>query len=415
MSLINNKIVNECEFIEKANLKINKIQKQLLQSKSDEKEIIVYFNEQLRNIDKAQTELINLIKIKMGLLRQKVNIIFTEYQNQFTKNKLIYKTFIDELNSTVENLEIITKGSSDQEEIKGYVDGKLDNMISHFDNFSLSNTNLFPFYLPPQPLTLSDDAFGVLKYKNSIKSNHWINLDECIFNSNDNLEENLSQIFSSSKNVFNQNLYNEVKTEQNTNTPFKSEQTSKPIFNTATEATKKINLSKFENNILALNHSNKQKKSINVRELSEMISSGFTLQKNNSHLNCPSSNSKRVMTQPSIEEKNVKNNAYVKGRNKSIGKPGRELSKQSSKKSNLNKEYLSTEASKGSHSLSKKKSTSIVKKMLNQSPPRFSCKSSRVTSGSRSKKIPCKGKKNSIPIGKKITSSRSYRCIQTEG
>lgn len=209
--------------------KIKKIQVSIQELNQKEKEIILYYEKQKNKINSLFLGISTKIENIKRTFIEKINFLYNKQEKSFlsTKNKISCFTnqitriqnLYEQVNC-LDNIHII-ESSKEQTNLE------LDNIIKEIGDYmkTTSNLQIFPYFLPPCSVHLSNYIFGEIKYTNNIgvedDYNDWLNMSECLAESKDFLEDtyNKSNTQFNQKNIFNNNLLNEgavsVKTKSN--------------------------------------------------------------------------------------------------------------------------------------------------------------------------------------------------------
>lgn len=207
------------QYIEEIISKIKKIQVSIQKLNQKEKEIILYYEKQKKKINSLFSGVTKKIENVKRTFIEKINFLYNEQEKNFlsTKNKI--SCFTDTINriqnlyeqvNCLDNIHII-ESSKEETNIK------LDNIIKEINDYikTTNNLQIFPYFLPPTSVHMSNCIFGEIKYTNNIEAednyNDWLNMSECLVESKDFLEDtyNKSNTQFNQKNIFNNNLFNE--------------------------------------------------------------------------------------------------------------------------------------------------------------------------------------------------------------
>ena len=210
-----NEITN---YINEVENKIKIIQKQINSYKKVEQGIIDYFNDEINKINKFFDSLINKKKKKKNSILERITNIFKEQNMKIERNRKVILDYTLKLDEIIKTYESMTDKINFEEFLKEKkkTDKDLNTIISFINNnivIEAKNQN-YPFYFIPKEISIPKNIIGELKIINNYNTRNNNELYE-----ENTLNETESEI-GNVTNIFNQNLYNEIK---KINTPNKQD------------------------------------------------------------------------------------------------------------------------------------------------------------------------------------------------
>ena len=203
------------KYISELENKIQIIQKQINSYKEVEQNVIDYYNEQINKINQYY-DLFNMeIQKKRNLILEELSNNFKEQNLKIGENRKLILNYTSKLDEIIKNYEEISEVKNYDNFLKGKkkIENDLNTIIEFINEYIVNvyqNQN-YPLFIEPTDILIPKDLLGQLKIINNIK-----------FNENENLinESIISDSLSytgNATNIFNQNLFNEVKNLQTPN------------------------------------------------------------------------------------------------------------------------------------------------------------------------------------------------------
>ena len=198
--------------------KITLIKALIDKNKKQERSIIHFYTSQLKHIEIHFNNLFLHLKNSKRALIERINMLYKDQKKNITQKQ----TNISKINEIINNMSAIYNESNVNIKSQLQTERQLDIAINYLKECAGTNLRIqiFPVYIKPKQLQLNTSIIGEIKYTNEIvddvdnKDIKWLNMSECLFESNDYLNDSVSSNFNeaptSTKNVFNQNLLNDT-------------------------------------------------------------------------------------------------------------------------------------------------------------------------------------------------------------
>ena len=256
------------EFFCNVEVNIKKIFNEFDLYKKKEKEIIVFYDEQRKKINDFFQKLNQEIENKKNSFIENMNIFFKKQTFEIEKNKSLIKNYTFKLNEMIKNNKTVFQIKEYESLIKEKK--KIEKDLNNINSFIIKNIkNENDDFLYFNELIISiENNLGELKIIKKIKNENELNEKK--------INEDSESDFGNITNIFNHNLYNEIK---NLKTPPKDNKiyflSENSIINN-TNFNKELSLNElyFSDKII------KRKKKISNKKNKEKSISNFSLPKN---------------------------------------------------------------------------------------------------------------------------------------
>ncbi len=305
-------------YITELEMKIDIIQKQINSYKEVEQNIIDYYNEQIKKINQYY-DLFNMeIQKKRNLILEELSNNFKEQNLKIEENRKLILNYTSKLEEILKNYEEISEVKNYDNFLKGKkkIENDLNTIISFINEniVNVSQNQNYPLFIEPTNILIPNNLLGQLKLINNINYNENENqINETTIN------DSLSEI-GNATNIFNQNLYNEIK---NLKTPNKQNNQPKTYF-LLSENSLPYKFDFYMNGFFSYNNNSKyinetekisRKRNLTLKddENSKSISQNDILKRKNVNRNLKIENEKDI--RKSLENKNnkeIKNVLYSK-------------------------------------------------------------------------------------------------------
>jgi hypothetical protein len=196
-------------YITELEIKIEIIQKQINSYKEVEQNVIDYYNEQIKKINQYY-DLFNMeIQKKRNLILEELSNNFKEQNLKIEENRKLILNYTSKLDEILKNYEEISEVKNYDNFLKGKkkIENDLNTIISFINEniVNVSQNQNYPLFIEPTNILIPNNLLGQLKIINNINFNENENqINETIIN------DSLSDI-GNATNIFNQNLFNEMK------------------------------------------------------------------------------------------------------------------------------------------------------------------------------------------------------------
>ena len=293
------------EFYFNVEIYVKKIFNEFDLYKKKEKEIIVFYDEQRKKINDFFQKLNQEIENKKNSFIENMNIFCKKQSLEIEKNKSLIKNYTLKLNHMIKKNKSIFQIKEYESLIKEKKKIEKDlNNINSFIEKNIKNKNDEFLYFN-EPIFSIENNLGELKIINNIKNEKELNEKK--------LNEDSESDFGNITNIFNHNLYNEIK---NLKTPPKDN--SKIYFLSDNSIINNTNFNK-EFSLNELNFSDKiikRKKKVSYKKNKEKSISNFSLPKNHFKNKSNIENDKIISNINSFsKEKKNKNEVSLIGNN----------------------------------------------------------------------------------------------------
>ncbi len=256
------------EFFCNVEVNIKKIFNEFDLYKKKEKEIIVFYDEQRKKINDFFQKLNQEIEIKKNSFIENMNIFFKKQTFEIEKNKSLIKNYTFKLNEMIKNNKTVFQIKEYESLIKEKK--KIEKDLNNINSFIIKNikNENDDFLYFNEPIISIENNLGELKIIKKIKNENELNEKK--------INEDSESDFGNITNIFNHNLYNEIK---NLKTPPKDNKiyflSENSIINN-TNFNKELSLNElyFSDKII------KRKKKISNKKNKEKSISNFSLPKN---------------------------------------------------------------------------------------------------------------------------------------
>ena len=256
------------EFFCNVEVNIKKIFNEFDLYKKKEKEIIVFYDEQRKKINDFFQKLNQEIEIKKNSFIENMNIFFKKQTLEIEKNKSLIKNYTFKLNEMIKNNKTVFQIKEYESLIKEKK--KIEKDLNNINSFIIKNikNENDDFLYFNEPIISIENNLGELKIIKKIKNENKLNEKK--------INEDSESDFGNITNIFNHNLYNEIK---NLKTPPKDNKiyflSENSIINN-TNFNKELSLNElyFSDKII------KRKKKISNKKNKEKSISNFSLPKN---------------------------------------------------------------------------------------------------------------------------------------
>ena len=424
-----NEITN---YINEVENKIKIIQKQINSYKKVEQGIIDYFNDEIKKINKFFDSIIIEIQKKKNSILERITNIFKEQNMKIERNRKVILDYTLKLDEIIKTYESMTDKINFEEFLKEKkkTDKDLNTIISFINNnivIEAKNQN-YPFYFIPKEISIPKNIIGELKIINNYNTRNNNELYE-----ENTLNETESEI-GNVTNIFNQNLYNEIK---KLNTPNKQDNSYyKPFYYPNDINRNVLNLNEKFNVVNEYDDINKRinetdkipnrKRVLTAREEKKISNLSLPKKKNSKRKNSLNENEylhyySQLNTETekrknhskktsSIKKKLIEHKEIIKNSNFRLYKEKNPRSSAESKRETIHqykKGYISTETDNNNYKKSKKKNSFEAKKLLIHQKIKNVKKS--ISPIANHQRI-----NNNYYNNKKIVSSKSYRNYNTE-
>ena len=305
-------------YITELEMKIDIIQKQINSYKEVEQNVIDYYNEQINKINQYY-DLFNMeIQKKRNLILEELSNNFKEQNLKIEENRKLILNYTSKLDEILKNYEEISEVKNYDNFLKGKkkIENDLNTIISFINEniVNVSQNQNYPLFIEPTNILIPNNLLGQLKLINNINYNENENqINETTIN------DSLSDI-GNATNIFNQNLFNEIK---NLKTPNKQNNQPKTYF-LLSENSLPYKFDFYMNGFFSYNNNSKhinetekisRKRNLTLKddENSKCISQNDILKRKNANRNLKIENEKDI--RKSLENKNnkeIKNVLYSK-------------------------------------------------------------------------------------------------------
>ena len=233
-----------------------------------EKEIIIFYDEQRKKINDFFQKLIEEIEIKKKSFIENINLFFKKQSLKIDNNKSLIKNYYLKLNDMIKNNQSIFQIKEYEQFIKEKkkIEKELNNINSFIEKNIKNEIDEFLYF--NEPIFSIKNNLGELKIINKIKNEKELNEKK--------LNEDSEIDFGNITNIFNHNLYNEIK---NLKTPPKDNK----IYYLSENSIMNNNNFNKEYSLNELNFSekiSKRKKKVKYKKNKEKSISNFSLPKN---------------------------------------------------------------------------------------------------------------------------------------